>query len=471
MSTATSASLNTQKTGAVTSSKPHDRKPAIEEDEHMHGNSENETRSSNGSGGDSDEDSVQKEPTQSDSQGDTRTGGIKLINKRTAGTTDDGENTHDRLNKKQKGVSTSDPSRPKPPLSIPTTLSFPPPFTIRIPFTPYIPPTDEPLTLANTVELVPPPAAGYPQINVGSLEIYSNLEDDSRKAWDNILGRKLIAWLTNAKTPKNFTRIVAALRTTLAGFFPHRDPEDIFIGTPHLKRHGAASITPILIGRLSDEEADLLADTGAIITQAITFFVRPYDISLSPYIMTLRGFPMTPSTTNNEMVRSVVQAKVLSGPISNFIRKYHDNLDPSLSKDQAVSTIATITPPSKNKDRHAQWLKLMTGATYTIGAGVGSAIRPYFCQVCKANDHPTGLCEYPDTPGWIERPADEFLPASELRPLSNARGRGRGQPPTIRGTRGSHGDYRGRGGHGGCANKDRSHNANNDNNHEDFYEN
>ncbi|KAF7967241.1 hypothetical protein HWV62_35095 [Athelia sp. TMB] len=100
----------------------------------------------------------------------------------------------------------------------------------------------------------------------------------------------------------------------------------------------------------------------------------------------------------------------------------------------------------------AVW-KAIAGITYhTSRFGKGYYQASWKCNFCRGIDHPTGLCPFPQTPGWAEVTAPT-APASDQTQQSNNTAT---NPPQDRGdSRGRGGRGGSRGGRGGNANRGR----------------
>ena len=113
-----------------------------------------------------------------------------------------------------------------------------------------------------------------------------------------------------------------------------------------------------------------------------------------------------------------------------------------------------ICPPTNDHLAMKKWRETIRDTTFaTFINGTGSTVKLFKCTICRGIDHPTGMCPFPNQPGWVKNspdisPAiDAILNANQDNdgargPRPNTRARGathttRGRSLATRGNRGT----------------------------------
>ncbi|KAJ7457219.1 hypothetical protein B0H11DRAFT_1925158 [Mycena galericulata] len=204
--------------------------------------------------------------------------------------------------------------------------------------------------------------------------------------------------------------------------------------------------------------------TYCISCNDVTFFIFPSNPPLSAYLGTVIDLSY-PNTAEGEAAALLtIQNGILSNvSFVNQVLAHRDALPAHLTHVEIIDGIGesiVITPimlASGTRTARAAWrvyglvptadathlatlrecfrrIEFPTGFSYrgTVHPGLN-------CSLCPSIDHPTGLCPFPDTPGWMGITRDEAkaLEQAAAAAAAPARGRGRG------GRRGNQGGYRG----------------------------
>ena len=76
------------------------------------------------------------------------------------------------------------------------------------------------------------------------------------------------------------------------------------------------------------------------------------------------------------------------------------NINTGEGRSQPVWNVY-ITPPTKNPGALRSWHDFIRSLEFiTDGHKSGTSPRTFCCKVCRAIDHPTGMCPYPSLRGW-----------------------------------------------------------------------
>ena len=185
-------------------------------------------------------------------------------------------------------------------------------------------------------------------------------------------------------------------------------------------------------------------DTEALVEEIVGDTL--FDNKLNPSVHTIvrrfiasnnDNFP-SPVTNMDLMLRFL--CKSVKAECLNLIRR--EDIGTGEGEAHPVWNIY-IFPPTTDSTKLRDWrtfIQKITFATDTNGAG--STYKIFQCTVCRAVDHPGGMCLFPGQRGW-NTPPPKVSPTLEslLNPSNgsdndrnnNTRGRGRGQRGNNRG--------------------------------------
>ena len=58
-------------------------------------------------------------------------------------------------------------------------------------------------------------------------------------------------------------------------------------------------------------------------------------------------------------------------------------------------------PPSRNEEIMREWRSTIRRVVFvTDSNGAGRTMKTFSCTICRSEDHPGGMCPYPDQQGW-----------------------------------------------------------------------
>ena len=101
-----------------------------------------------------------------------------------------------------------------------------------------------------------------------------------------------------------------------------------------------------------------------------------------------------------------------------------------------------IRPPTTKFDGLREWRDIIQRTSFiTLSFSAGTTYRTFRCTVCRSENHPTGMCRYPDQVGWV-KPSPPASAALEDTPSPTTTTQG--GPSTSRGGRGAPNNGRGR---------------------------
>jgi hypothetical protein len=178
-----------------------------------------------------------------------------------------------------------------------------------------------------------------------------------------------------------------------------------------------------LITGIPQSAIDKLMDWKVACTREATAFFVPFEQPLPNYVCTLEYFSLPDSATSNDIVETIVKhtLRVSSGfydYLSGEGLKYNDicttiesfyvtslRLSLSATTRQTVWNVYCGSPPSLTLDGFFRWANIIHSLEF-FSEDYGIRVvrlgdKQFKCIGCKGVDHPTGLCPFPQLPGWL----------------------------------------------------------------------
>lgn len=343
------------------------------------------------------------------------------------------------------------------------------------------PPVAQPAPPSTLLPITPAPAGGFPRAHFNHPEaVVDNLALWQAKQWNKHEGPKGLAeiWGEAAPTPENSFDRVEKIKVAIEKATGIRAA--ISPPTPHYevpRSHSGRSTAPpysYLIHGITEGELAALVDQHVIDVEGISLFVYPYGPVLSEYMCSIRNFIDLDSVHVRQAITFLLKENDLTGILKDLIARDpalkgtdHEKLASQVADGFSFQTLATragggITSPTINL-----YLPVFTGDSkiwqtlrekvrafnfaHGIVAPGARVIDGFKCQGCHGNDHPTGLCPFPQIPGWKGEPLaaspsthnpDPPATYSTVAPTNRtttdrngARTRGNNRPNRGRGTR------------------------------------
>ncbi|KAG1859491.1 hypothetical protein C8R48DRAFT_674022 [Suillus tomentosus] len=240
-------------------------------------------------------------------------------------------------------------------------------------------------------------------------------------------GAKVWTRLYQAKYKDNTQATVAKLRNVITQLIGANRATDIIISPPTAdetlyKRY--AQSWHLLISGLSVEATELLTSLAVCTTADVTCFFVPFKQPLPTYICTIENLTFQDSARSNLLIAELVQKTLQENTeVSDFINSHV--IAPTAKTAQKViysiqvsslniatsrSSMLTVwniycDAPRFSLEDYYLWSALIRGLRFpsdNYGTGVPRLQDKQFtCTGCKSFDHPTGLCPFPATPGWL----------------------------------------------------------------------
>lgn len=323
------------------------------------------------------------------------------------------------------------------------------------------------VTEAPTNELIsapftPTPKGGWKRVKDGKpRRLLENMSSSQIEEWLKTLGFNVLIQVfgTNAcnkDTPETVAKLKAALTATLGIV----DPQ-ISTPTPPLD-DSRYKPRAFLLRNLSEPIQKRMIEQYVWSTSTIAFFVYPLTFKFPTFIGTYQGF----TTSDPYEVKAVFLKHLKTDRVTAMIDHYrstHHKLSGillSAARDAILRTVEVkvyhitepeahytipvanlyIGSPTNDIFKWLEWQAFLRNITFSSNLqGNGTVMDLWKCGGCHSDDHPSGVCPYPETEDWL---TTQSKPASRTNKTpQGGYGRQRGGYDGSRGGRG----YRGRG--------------------------
>lgn len=200
----------------------------------------------------------------------------------------------------------------------------------------------------------------------------------------------------------------------------HTGATNIVVAIP---TYSGGPVRPFVVSHISDEIALTLTNQRVWATAAIAFAAWPSSNFPSHYVLTLLhlDIPVDDVASAKEVIVSALEADTFykSFVIANrdaYPNHWSENrcLRRSLNsirceghllgvrgtEKKTVAFNVYFHPPTNNPSPLHKLYQYLRTRKYPTVWGTAIARPPYACSTCLGTDHPTGLCPYPQLPGW-----------------------------------------------------------------------
>ena len=202
--------------------------------------------------------------------------------------------------------------------------------------------------------------------------------------------------------------------------------------------HKVSNLSPVPEPNRADTPQQRFLSTKDFTTIFINFEPPPYR-----FVTTLKGFiflGLSPEQTEAE-VNQIVASTLFEGgrdseatmQIRRFLASFRDNIPNMFSSmEDSVNYLRRtvdiehlalvkkedigsgqgkthhawnvyIHPPTRNCEGLREWRRLIRSLSFvTLSNGAGVATRTFHCAICRSENHPTGMCQFPSQEGWIK---------------------------------------------------------------------
>jgi len=274
--------------------------------------------------------------------------------------------------------------------------------------------------------------------------LLANVDKASQEAWSSYKGNAIFVLVPHSKAGADIVpkanKVKAALRTLF-------DCPKVIVGVPGYVNNGwtdARPLYPLFVAGISKKQKQILIGRICWNTPGITFFAVPTEPFVTAFVMTLGGLTLEADPEDEIVVAHIVKHHLkTSGKVRGFIAKHNDLFDGDYSVadilneilhsvearaleitvDDAQATVFNIymCSPTSDPTNHEAWIRLLKNISYVSHHGSLTPRKPEFnCASCYALDHPTGLCPYPELPGWFDAKPPAPAPAQpKFKPNKN----------------------------------------------------
>ncbi|KAJ7078706.1 hypothetical protein B0H15DRAFT_804726 [Mycena belliarum] len=277
-----------------------------------------------------------------------------------------------------------------------------------------------------------PPGGGRIIMGMHYANLFCNLPESQHRIWDEQPHPKIVGFIAGG----NGDRVQNALRiqTQLARLT--RVPQSrILVGPPGLAAGPGQDPHPWLLSGMPIAQAQFLLDQGFFSADdGLTMYILPYVPPITPFLGTFHGLTI-PEDDPQRALTILARAITEDAAIGRFVRGHRDAFPPYVSADEAFASFAEsiyvvalplrsphgpfiawnvyARPPTEDEEVFANLRSLVAALVInTSFSGEGRIYRALSCHICRAIDHPTNLCPYPNLPGW-NGPTPETIGALE----------------------------------------------------------
>jgi hypothetical protein len=279
---------------------------------------------------------------------------------------------------------------------------------------------------------------------VTTRRLFANVDKASQEAWSSYDGIAVLALIPHSKVGADIVPKANKVKATLRTLF---DCPKVIVGVPGYVNSGwadARPLYPLFIAGITEEQKRILIGRICWNTPGVTFFIAPIEPFVTAFVMTLGGLTLEADPEDETVVAYIVKDHLkTSGKVRSFIAKHNDLFDRDYSVtdilneilhsvearaleitvDDAPATVFNIymLSPTSDPTNHEAWVRLLKNISYVSHHGLLTPRKPEFnCATCYALDHPTGLCVYPELPGWHDAKPPAPAPAQpKFKPSSD----------------------------------------------------
>jgi hypothetical protein len=221
----------------------------------------------------------------------------------------------------------------------------------------------------------------------------------------------------NGAIMRTHSRIRAAI-----GDFVNVDPTSFTLSTPPTAANGTSSALWLLAG-LPGLLTQTILDNRILSTTAITLYPLPYELPIIGFLGVFAGFTLPNSDNGANAARDLIRTALRNNSeIREFVHTHRSTYGPVAANEaweillasivvhgidllvQDTHTVAWrlhVDPPTTDRAEWGQFRCLFGKLQILTLHGTARLQRPFRCQICPSVDHPTPLCPFPHTPGWL----------------------------------------------------------------------
>ncbi|KAJ6505420.1 hypothetical protein C8R45DRAFT_1091150 [Mycena sanguinolenta] len=266
---------------------------------------------------------------------------------------------------------------------------------------------------------MPTPAEGFPHIVYSWDHLTQGMSEGLRSLHDAVPHPKFYVIVSG--------RNGAAMRThglirQALGNYLNIDPTSVQLGTPPTPENGPSPMLWLVAG-IAAPLAEAALAKPVLASEAITLYPIPYEIPIIGFIGTFIGFTLPATQDGADTTCNLITTTICADAVlSQFVQTHHDAFGPHVSAEQAWdaflssvyvhSIVLTINDTevvtwqlhvTSPTHEHVVWSQIVRlfGCLNIMTALHGTARLQRGYRICPSIAHPTGLCPFPNLPGWI----------------------------------------------------------------------
>ncbi|KAJ7852108.1 hypothetical protein B0H13DRAFT_2398934 [Mycena leptocephala] len=249
----------------------------------------------------------------------------------------------------------------------------------------------------------PTPAGGFASIIYEPLQLFVGVPPELIQMYKGVPAPKVFMTVSggNGAIMRTHGHIRAAI-----GDFVNVDPTSFTLSTSPTAANGTSSALWLLAG-LPGPLTQTILDNRVLSTTAITLYPLPYELPIIGFVGMFAGFTLPNSNngvnTVHDLIRTALQD---NSEIREFVHTHRSAYGPVTANKAWEILLASIVVHGINllvQDTHTwgQFRRLFGKLQILTLHGTARLQRPFRCQICPSVDHPTPLCPFPHTPGWL----------------------------------------------------------------------
>ncbi|KAJ7920472.1 hypothetical protein B0H13DRAFT_185856 [Mycena leptocephala] len=265
----------------------------------------------------------------------------------------------------------------------------------------------------------PTPAGGFACIVYEPLQLLQGIPPELILLYEGVPFPKIFLVVSggNGAVMRTHGRIRDAI-----GNFINVDPTSFTLSTPPTAANGTSSAL-WLLADLPGPLTQAVLDNRVLSSTAITLYPLPYDIPIAGFVGVFTGFTLPNSDAGANAARDLIRAALRNNSeIREFVHTHRSAYGPVAANEaweillasivvqgidllvQDTQTVAWrlhVDPPTTDREEWGQFRRLFGKLQVLTLHGTARLQRPFRCHICPSVDHPTPLCPFPNTPGWL----------------------------------------------------------------------
>ncbi|KAJ6559271.1 hypothetical protein B0H10DRAFT_2240521 [Mycena sp. CBHHK59/15] len=262
----------------------------------------------------------------------------------------------------------------------------------------------------------PTPAGGFACIVYEPLQLLQGIAPKLILLYEGVPFPKIFLVISGSNGA--VMRTHGRIRDTIGNFI-NVDPTS---STPPTAANGTSS-TLWLLADLPGQLTQAVLDNHVLSSTAITLYPLPYDIPIASFVGVFAGFTLPNSDGSANAACDLIRAALRNNSkIREFVHTHRSAYGPVAANEAWEILLASIVVqginllvqdtrtvawrlhvdlPTTDRAEWGQFRRLFGKLQVLTLHGTARLQCPFRCHICPSIDHPTPLCPFPNTPGWL----------------------------------------------------------------------